>query len=435
MKKVVINLLLTFLLCISFVNADSNGIWTNAEDIKSGTFSSDEGNGDFTFPEKLKINNDLITEKSIIINGGKNVLKLNPQLTKENFISFYREKDNENKKYYIGIANKNNEDFIIGHFGMIGKIDLQSNVRVQNDLEIGGKISGNGIYLKNVNADLLDNLDSTAFQKRITSDCGANKYVYGINEDGSLDCRYDIDTKKTDQEIKDIISSVGYLTTEVDGSITNELQDLNSVLLKGSNAGNKKITSVANPTSAQDAATKSYVDSKITSLPNCNIGEVLTKTSSGWGCSAKGYAFIPLSDSYSKRIIISGTNAIDSEIDVSSQVPENAKMIMLEARLDRTNYISQPNHRDDSYGLVVFRRMDNERVGVLYSGSPKVMRDYTVTYSSGTYDKTSSWSWTTETQVLIPITNGKFKIGFGSGVGSPKDWLDELDLRVTGYFY
>ncbi|THV59071.1 hypothetical protein EZV76_09510, partial [Flagellimonas alvinocaridis] len=51
--------------------------------------------------------------------------------------------------------------------------------------------------------------------------------------------------------------------TEVDGSITNEIQNLASVLSEGNSAGTS-ITNVTDPTNAQDAATKNYVDTQIT---------------------------------------------------------------------------------------------------------------------------------------------------------------------------
>jgi hypothetical protein len=56
-------------------------------------------------------------------------------------------------------------------------------------------------------------------------------------------------------------------STEVDGDVTNELQNLTEVLTKSNDAGNLAITNLANPIAATDAATKAYVDGEITSLP------------------------------------------------------------------------------------------------------------------------------------------------------------------------
>lgn len=47
-----------------------------------------------------------------------------------------------------------------------------------------------------------------------------------------------------------------------DGDITNELQTLSEVLIKGASAGNKKISDLQDPSVNQDAATKKYVDEK-----------------------------------------------------------------------------------------------------------------------------------------------------------------------------
>jgi hypothetical protein len=52
----------------------------------------------------------------------------------------------------------------------------------------------------------------------------------------------------------------GYLLSEVDGAVSNELQSLSQVLELGNDAGAKKIINLADPTNSQDAATKAYVD-------------------------------------------------------------------------------------------------------------------------------------------------------------------------------
>ena len=55
-------------------------------------------------------------------------------------------------------------------------------------------------------------------------------------------------------------NDAGYLTTEVDGDIYNEIQDLSSVLNINNDANNNNITNLAEPVNDQDAATKAYVD-------------------------------------------------------------------------------------------------------------------------------------------------------------------------------
>uniref|UniRef100_UPI00056924CC hypothetical protein n=1 Tax=Maribacter antarcticus TaxID=505250 RepID=UPI00056924CC len=52
--------------------------------------------------------------------------------------------------------------------------------------------------------------------------------------------------------------------TEVDGSITNEIQDLSNVLVEGADAGGTVVTNLGTPVAAGDATTKAYVDSQIT---------------------------------------------------------------------------------------------------------------------------------------------------------------------------
>ncbi len=61
----------------------------------------------------------------------------------------------------------------------------------------------------------------------------------------------------TESQVSDLQN---YLTTEVDGNVTNEIQDLANVLSQGADASNNIISNLANPVNDQDAATKAYVD-------------------------------------------------------------------------------------------------------------------------------------------------------------------------------
>jgi len=68
------------------------------------------------------------------------------------------------------------------------------------------------------------------------------------------------DTTLNEAEVDAFVANNGYLTSEVDGSITNEIQNLNSVLVQGNSGGNQNISNIADPVNNQDAATKAYVD-------------------------------------------------------------------------------------------------------------------------------------------------------------------------------
>ncbi|MFW6286263.1 MAG: hypothetical protein ACOC16_04040 [Nanoarchaeota archaeon] len=52
-------LLLMILVFGGFIWADTNGVWSLAEDIRAGTFGDDEGGGNYTFPENLHVNGEL----------------------------------------------------------------------------------------------------------------------------------------------------------------------------------------------------------------------------------------------------------------------------------------------------------------------------------------------------------------------------------------
>ncbi|CAN0606587.1 unnamed protein product, partial [Ectocarpus sp. 12 AP-2014] len=53
---------------------------------------------------------------------------------------------------------------------------------------------------------------------------------------------------------------------EVDGSITNEIQDLANVLGEGADAGGTVVTNLGTPVAGTDATTKDYVDTELSNL-------------------------------------------------------------------------------------------------------------------------------------------------------------------------
>jgi uncharacterized protein (TIGR02145 family) len=59
--------------------------------------------------------------------------------------------------------------------------------------------------------------------------------------------------------------TANFLTTEVDGDLSNEIQNLSEVLAEG-NSANARIKNVTDPADDQDAATKAYVDKKFNQI-------------------------------------------------------------------------------------------------------------------------------------------------------------------------
>ncbi len=61
-------------------------------------------------------------------------------------------------------------------------------------------------------------------------------------------------------KLSELTKDISFIDTETDGSITNELQNINQVLNKGSNASGNRISNLKDPTGTNDIATKLYID-------------------------------------------------------------------------------------------------------------------------------------------------------------------------------
>lgn len=80
-KKTHIMILVFCLFSIHSVFADTNGIWTQANDIKAGTFGSDEGGGVYQFPSNVIVSNEVISSgvntSNLQVNGNTQTNSLN----------------------------------------------------------------------------------------------------------------------------------------------------------------------------------------------------------------------------------------------------------------------------------------------------------------------------------------------------------------------
>ena len=88
-------------------------------------------------------------------------------------------------------------------------------------------------------------------------------------------------------------------------SATSAPQNLTSVLNAGNNANGQQIKNLANPTLAQDAVTKNYIDAKI---PNgINVGDVLTWNGSSWSTGVHTSTQLPTVSSSPISLITSSS--------------------------------------------------------------------------------------------------------------------------------
>ncbi len=131
---------------------------------------------------------------------------------------------------------------------------------------------------ENVANDLVDDADSDPTNEIELPTGGTNGQI--LETDGSgkytwVDQTTDTDTQLNETAVDGFVANNGYLTAEVDGSTTNEIQNISSVLTEGNDAGTKTITNLGAVTigstiTTADAALDINVTNGALLLPRLN---------------------------------------------------------------------------------------------------------------------------------------------------------------------
>ncbi len=186
-----------------------------------------------------------------------------------------------------------------GYLTSFSEVDGSTTNELQ-DLNLSGNvltITGLG---SPANIDLSGYLDNTDALAVLT--CSDGKIVKRVS--GVWACGDDIDTKLTEAEVDGFVVNNGYLTSEVDGSTTNEIQDL-------SLSGNTLSLSGAGTTVDLSA----YVNTDVLAGLSCSDGQLATwnSTVSLWECAAD----TDTTYSSGTGISINGSNVISSTLGTS----------------------------------------------------------------------------------------------------------------------
>ncbi|MBO0331725.1 beta strand repeat-containing protein, partial [[Muricauda] lutisoli] len=122
-----------------------------------------------------------------------------------------------------------------------------------NTSDIGTNATNIATNTTNISTNATDIAANTADIATNTADIATNTSDIATNASNITTNATNISTNATD------ISN--HITADGDLSSTNEIQNLGEVLTDGNDGGGLAITNIADPTAAQDAATKAYVDS------------------------------------------------------------------------------------------------------------------------------------------------------------------------------
>lgn len=166
------------LLLLSSTYADTNGVWIDAKDIRSGTFGSNEGDGNFIFPNNVEVSGNFTTpiietrdlvSNNIDIMGNEGSLRLIG--VNHSYIEFYPQGLSSGRKSWFGFETAGSTDFTM-------QVDISSNILLNpnggyvgigtdapnSELDVNGDLNANDIYR---NGDLV--ATNTYVNSRVSS--------------------------------------------------------------------------------------------------------------------------------------------------------------------------------------------------------------------------------------------------------------------------
>jgi len=171
------------------------------------------------------------------------------------------------------------------------------------------------------------------------------------------------DTQLTDAAVKTIIAAVGYLTAEVDGSVTNEIQDLQIVENALTITGNGSATTID---------LSSYLDNTDTQLTDAAVKTII---------SAVGYLTAEVDGSVTNEIqdlqIVGNklkitNNASASEIDLSPYVGDTTLILISDADNDTKVEVESTNDEDAIRFSTGNANVSIERMTIDSAGNTKI---------------------------------------------------------------
>lgn len=182
MTKLFLCIMGVFLVLLTPIYADTNGVWIDAKDIKAGTFGSDESSGNFVFPNNLQVGN-LLEGSEVRISGKLGVGVVNPQ-----------------KVVHIAYASTslhNNGQVLIENTNTVANSNTAIELRVNNPNSVSGLQFSQGDYATTSNrASLIYNFnrDFLGFYSPDATNSMTPRFV--IEKDGNVGLGTDSPDKK-----------------------------------------------------------------------------------------------------------------------------------------------------------------------------------------------------------------------------------------------